>query len=181
MKNLLLILVISLSSAYANEFNLTQKELVDLKLTEAEYQTMAIGELSRTRYAIGGVLGIYPGFGIGHTVQGRWRESGWKFTAGEVGSILVLFAGLSKCVGDSFYGRGKCDSQLIDIGAVGYIGFKIWEIVDVWRGGIVHRRKFQDLQNKVDKKRPKQESLNSWKFSPALNANTLAINLNYSF
>ena len=171
----------TLSHTFANELNLTQKELVDLNLTEQEYQTLAIGDLSRTRYAIGGVLGTYPGFGIGHTVQGRWRESGLIFTVGEVGYIIVPFAGLSKCVGDSFYGRGKCDSQLIDIGAVGYLGFKIWEIVDVWRGGIVHRRKFQELKNKAERMKPKKESLNSWKFSPAVNTNSLAFNLNYTF
>ena len=40
--------------------------------------------VSKTNYYAGGALSILPGFGIGHAVQGRWREKGWIFTAGEV-------------------------------------------------------------------------------------------------
>ena len=47
--------------------------------------------ISQSRYTFSKVVSVFPGFGIGHAVQGRWLERGWKFTAG---SSLVLGAGL---------------------------------------------------------------------------------------
>ncbi|HYX31582.1 MAG TPA: hypothetical protein VE954_00620 [Oligoflexus sp.] len=41
-------------------------------------------EMSGFRHFVGGALSVVPGFGLGHTVQSRWRESGWIFTAGDV-------------------------------------------------------------------------------------------------
>ena len=47
--------------------------------------------ISQSRYITSGVASVFPGFGIGHAVQGRWLEKGWKFTAG---SSLVIGAGM---------------------------------------------------------------------------------------
>ena len=45
------------------------------------------------RYVAGGALSIFPGFGAGHAVQGRWwRDYGWVFTAGQA----ITFAGINE-------------------------------------------------------------------------------------
>ena len=56
-----------------------------INLTEKDQEILEIGEISQTRYIIGGILGTYPiGLGVGHAVQGRWSQMGWIFTAGEL-------------------------------------------------------------------------------------------------
>jgi hypothetical protein len=97
-------------------------------------------KMSKFTYAVGGIIGTYPGFGLGHTIQGRWSERGWVFTTGELGSLLILSYGLAQCLGDivgdtiSNTPDNNCGSgdTAITIGAVGFVVFKIWEIVDVW-------------------------------------------------
>src|SRR5262245_39925319 len=48
--------------------------------------------LSTPRYVAGGLVGSFYGFGIGHAIQGRWLEGGWKYTAGDaLAGTAVLF------------------------------------------------------------------------------------------
>ena len=108
-------------------------------------------EISKTNYYVGGVLGVLPGFGIGHAVQGRWMEKGWIFTAGEVVSVagLVYFAlefidGLpsSKEILDRYSEDSSAGFSISTgtkvKGAVAlafltlFLGFKAVETVDAW-------------------------------------------------
>jgi hypothetical protein len=57
-------------------------------------------KMSKLTYAVGGVIGTYPGYGLGHLIQGRWQESGWKFTAGELAGVSLIGLGLAQCSGD---------------------------------------------------------------------------------
>ena len=46
--------------------------------------------MSPFRYVVGGLLSGFPGFGLGHAVQGRWlKDYGWVFTAGELATLTV--------------------------------------------------------------------------------------------
>lgn len=91
--------------------------------------------IENTRYITGGVVGTLWGFGIGHAVQGRYRQDGWKFTVGEaVGSLLLLIN-----MGECFPENRPCGSALgINFGLeilTGFAlvgGFRIWEIIDLW-------------------------------------------------
>lgn len=122
-------------------------------LSEADRQILARGEMSTTRYVLGGVLGTYPlGFGIGHAIQGRYSEKGWIFTVGELSSIAVLAAGLGSCFGDALSSNdGDCNTGggLVFLGAFGFVGFRVWEIVDLWATPLEQDRRYRELKSRL--------------------------------
>ena len=100
--------------------------------TSEESAILDRGEINGAAYVIGAILGTYPlGFGIGHAIQGRYKEMGYIFTIGELGSLGVMMAGGVQCVG-KWSGGDSCDGTLLTLGAVGFLGFKVWEIIDLW-------------------------------------------------
>ena len=130
-----------------------------IKLTEKDKEALEIGEISNARYIIGGVLGTYPiGLGLGHAVQGRWSEKGWIFTTGELASVGVVIIGAAGCLNNEadngFNGKSDCsdfNSFLVISGIIGYVGFRIWEAVDVWVAPIGHNKKVRELKNYINK------------------------------
>jgi len=99
---------------------------------DAKPDVSATEKMSPWEYGIGGVLGIYPGFGLGHVVQGRWLHRGWIFTAGESASVIVLAIGAAECVEYGFLGSpSSCNNGLVSAGIFGFVVFKIWEVVDI--------------------------------------------------
>ncbi len=119
-------------------------------LSEKEREILQIGEISQTRYVLGGIVGTWPlGLGIGHAIQGRYSDMGWKFTVGELGSLVVVFAGFGSCVSTSSSTYSNCNGGLMFAGAIGYLGFRIWEIVDVWAGPLEHNRRYHELKSRT--------------------------------
>ncbi len=95
--------------------------------------------VSTGKYITGGILGTVVGFGIGHGVQGRYKNKGLIFTIAEAVGLGVVTIGLGQCA-NNLDVDGKrtwdCTPQAGQILA-GYavaVGFHIWEIVDVWTG-----------------------------------------------
>jgi hypothetical protein len=156
-----------------------------ISLTDNDKEVIEIGEISTTRYIVGGVLGTYPlGLGIGHAVQGRWSQKGWIFTAGELGSLAVAVVGLSGCTGNLLNGHdcSGINSTLIGVGIVGVIGFRIWEIIDVWAVPPGHNKKFKELKNYIEKDTAKPEAKVSLDLVPVMRpgmGNGLALRLNF--
>jgi hypothetical protein len=150
-----------------------------LSLTEKDKVTLETGEISDTRYIIGGVLGTYPiGLGIGHAIQGRWSEKGWIFTSGELGSAAVFMIGALGCINNELdkglNGKDDChgiNEAMIVTGVVGYIGFRIWEIVDVWSAPPAHNRKVRELKEYINKS-PAKEVKTSLHLVPIMNQKT---------
>ena len=106
-------------------------------ITAEEQKLLDRGEIGETSYVVGAILGTWPiGFGVGHAIQGRYMEKGWIFTLGEAASIAVLIRGLNRCgyYADDWDKEDSCNDgdELVLIGALGFIGFKVWEIVDLW-------------------------------------------------
>jgi len=136
-----------------------------INLSEKDKEVLDIGEISTTRYVIGGVLGTYPlGLGLGHAVQGRWSDQGWIFTAGELGSLAVLVTGISGCIdkeiNNGLNGKDDCtgfNEAMIITGMLGFVGFRIWEIVDVWAGVPQQNRKYNELKDYINKSTIKEE------------------------
>lgn len=149
------ILVLSFTSSADEGRDLQDKaEAQNIKLTEDDKDVLKNGELGTARYIVGGIIGTYPiGFGLGHVVQGRWQTSGWRFTAGELASVGVIIVGANKCVDNivSNYNRGRgCDDDgLLSAGILGFVGFRIWEIIEVWYGGSRQMENYQYLKNKI--------------------------------
>ena len=80
---------------------------------------------------------------------------------GELGSAMVLVSGLAKCVSDSSsYNRnsGCSDSGAITLGLVGYLVFRIWEVVDVWVTPPDHNRRYRKLKKRLGED-PDEEAL----------------------
>jgi hypothetical protein len=107
------------------------------------------GPISQTQYIVGGILGTYPGLGIGHAVQGLWLERGWKFTAAQLGAIALVSIGAGECFGGMFDDDGAsdddCDKMML--GILGYIGARVWEIYDVWT--FANQRNARHMQLRV--------------------------------
>lgn len=88
-------------------------------------------KMSRTRYITSGIVGTYAGFGLGHAIQGRWSEKGYKMTLGQVGGFGLMLIGTIDCSLDAI-SDDECNANLFWAGAWVMLGFKIWEIWDVW-------------------------------------------------
>jgi hypothetical protein len=88
-------------------------------------------------YVLGGILGILPGFGIGHAVQGRYFDGGWAFTFTEaIGASLLVAGGIVFATATPNTSQRNLGTGLMVGGAIFYGGFKIWEILDVWGGAV---------------------------------------------
>lgn len=146
MKNLFLIVILFTFtlSVFAKEDTPLSKPL-----SKEDEKVLEIGEVTTTQYVVGGVLGIYPGFGLGHAVQGRYiSDNGWIFTVGEVVSLTMMMSGFTKCVGEAMSGNKECHSNTGAFGVLGFIGFKIWEVIDVWVAPPRINKRYHELKGK---------------------------------
>ena len=73
-------------------------------------------------YAISIGLSLTPGFGMGHIVQGRWKERGWIFTLSD--SIIWPLCVISNLGGKLRGHEGRVMLALL-------IAFKTWQTADV--------------------------------------------------
>lgn len=92
--------------------------------------------ISRSRYVIGIWTGMIPGLGIGHAVQGRWREEGWKFTVNDLAWLAI------------FNGFPPVDISLSkDTGRVLIYAFMATRIFQVYKAWTPSREKYRIVQN----------------------------------
>ena len=99
-------------------------------LSEEDQELLARGPYSSAEHVGGALGGLFLGFGIGHAIQGRYAERGWIFTVGTLLSSFIILRGAAECIADAIDEEEECSSRLIDIGLVGLLGFRIWEVVD---------------------------------------------------
>lgn len=78
--------------------------------------------ISTESYFVGGFLGTFPGFGLGHVAQGQWQQRGWIITTAEFAGLALMLNGLSR------------DNSSFGTGAALYFGFRLYEVLDVWIG-----------------------------------------------
>jgi len=112
------------------------------QLTDNDRRILENGEIRGFRRVAGSILAVSPGFGIGHTVHGRYLHRGWIFTLGELGSAAVVATSLPGCETAS----DGCIVALL--GFSGFIGFKVWEFVDSIVGPIRDNRQHRSLQSR---------------------------------
>jgi hypothetical protein len=115
-----------------------------LDLSPEEAELLARGEISPVKHVAGVGLALYPGFGLGHAVQGRWGQRGWFFTVGQVGSTMVLLTGILSCGPDGKLLSGRCPGA--DVGVAMVLGFKVWEVADAWIHPARHNRRVRALR-----------------------------------
>jgi hypothetical protein len=99
---------------------------------------------------------LFFGFGIGQAVQGRWSDTGWIFTLGEVASITAMIVGAVKsidsCNSDITSGSGCSNSSgtgLLVGGLIGIVVFRVWEVVDAFGGPPKHNRRVRELKMRL--------------------------------
>jgi len=126
-KIIIIVFVFVLNAAYTQTFQSIPKIL----------------ELSTRQYIRSGILGSVIGFGAGHALQNRYATKGWIFTLSEGSSAACYVAGMltlnaAERIAFEMQANGPpIDLLLIGIGLGGlgffsFLGFKIWEIVDLW-------------------------------------------------
>lgn len=97
---------------------------------ESNEYTSSIKTINEDSYIAGGVASILLGFGIGHAIQGRWKERGWIHTAFQTGVIAgFLFGGnffLPESITIEHYALYFLSGTLL------FMGSRVWETVDAW-------------------------------------------------
>jgi len=122
-------------------------------LTEEEADIVAHGEISVGKWITGGVLASTIGFGIGQAAQGRWRYTGWIFTAGEGGSVLAVgYAGIDMLLNSDHRGKSDFQPYVLFGGLILFGGLKIWDGIDGWVGPPRHNRRYRELLEKSGRK-----------------------------
>lgn len=116
-------------------------------------------EYSTPRYITGGILSFYPGFGVGHAVQGRWLDRGWIYTASEAVIVGATAVGCRGSKYDQDAGGGCVLS-----GALVFFIARTLEMVDAWSGygSFVNRMNKKDSGILVDP--VNQKLFYSWNF-----------------
>lgn len=124
--------------------------LTNVKDTESTRVPVPTG-----KYITGGIVGSIAGFGIGHAIQSRYSDKGYIFTAAEVAGFALILSGRSSdCKksssswswddddfnshsGDEYECKYTTDQRnRILLGFSIYLGFHIWEIVNLWAGAV---------------------------------------------
>lgn len=157
-------------------------------LSEDDQEALAKGEIPIPRYVAGGVVGTaIVGFGVGQAIQGRYRDTGWIFTTTEAASVVVLAIGVAQstfsCADNTspYQFVPTCNANIAPlfwVGLASLVGFRIWEIVDLWVGPPRQNRAYR-------RAKAKSGSLgydDSWTpFVAPTNSNSMAMGLQYHF
>jgi hypothetical protein len=126
---------------------------VPVQLTPDQLELLQKGEISEGAHVGGAAASIFLGFGVGQAVQGRYGETGWIFTVGEIASITALFIGVGQALDDCFDSDARCNDDkgegLIIGGLVGLLAFRVWEVVDAVGGPSKHNRKVRELKMRL--------------------------------
>ena len=124
-----------------------------VQITPAEHELLQKGEISDGAHIGGAAASLFVGFGVGQAVQGRYGETGWIFTVGEIASMTALFVGLGQAFEGCFpEDSGTCDNggeELIIGGLIGLVVFRVWEVVDAFGGPPKHNRKVRELRMRL--------------------------------
>lgn len=129
--------------------------MVPVQLTPDQVELLQKGEISDGAHVGGAAASVFLGFGIGQAVQGRYGETGWIFTVGEIASFTALVVGVSQALDDCFGDSTSCNDNnnrgdgLIIGGLVGLLVFRVWEVVDAFGGPPKHNRKVRELKMRL--------------------------------
>jgi hypothetical protein len=126
---------------------------VPVQLTPDQAELLQKGEISEGQHFGGAVASVLFGFGIGQAVQGRYGETGWIFTVGEIASVTALMVGVFQTFDDCAFDERCSDNNsgagLMVGGLVGLLVFRVWEVVDAFGGPPKHNRKVRDLKMRL--------------------------------
>jgi hypothetical protein len=162
MKRFFLALLLSLqmlSSAHADPVaDPAGPVLLPQELSSDEKAILKRGKIGPAAHVSGGLAGTLLGFGSGHVLQRRWRDSGWIFTAGESLGVLVMMTAIPSCFKSVFSGIrspsqggvscGAGTTTSVVLGFYLFAGLRVWESVDVWLAPFRLNREFHKVKEK---------------------------------
>lgn len=135
-------------------------QYVPSQLTPDEQELLAEGEISEGAHIGGAIASLFFGFGIGQAVQGRYGDTGWIFTLGEAASITAIVVGAVRTFGcsDTLDGSGCTSSgdgdELLAVGVIGVVAFRVGEIADAFSGPPRHNRRVRALRMRLGMPQP---------------------------
>jgi|GEM_PF-2016525 len=121
------------------------------KLNPEELAVYTKGYVGTGRYIAGGITGTVVGFGIGHAISGEYSSMGWVFTVGELAAYGLMLAGAVDTISDvDNYGslqdvESSDGFGMMTLGAIAFIGFRVWEAIDVWVRPQDHNNRYRML------------------------------------
>ncbi|MEO8840806.1 MAG: hypothetical protein ABI591_08495 [Kofleriaceae bacterium] len=142
MRTLLILLAVSLAAhtAHAQAPGLTMSfdpGPPQAPMSAEDADLLETGEIGPGKWLLGVGVATGMGFGMGQTVQGRWRETGWIFTVGESLSLTALVLTIPALFSGDCYDCSQREhsesnrAAYIAIGSlIAYAGFHVWEIGD---------------------------------------------------
>lgn len=75
----------------------------------------------------GAVVGSMFGFGIGHAIQGRYKQDGWKWTLGEVGTLGFIVATTTDCQTTTVNGQQDTQCKGNGTAILTWLAFRVWQ------------------------------------------------------
>lgn len=126
-----------------------------LVLSAEDAELLESGEISDGEHIGGGIAAITIGLGVGQAIQGRWHETGWIFTVGELATITIATIGIGETFHDCpiFGDQSRCGSSngpgLFLGGMFGYAAVHIWGIVDAFAAPPAHNRRLHELRRRL--------------------------------
>jgi hypothetical protein len=119
-------------------------------LSEDEAQLLTRGEISDGAYYGGAIVATFGGFGIGQAMQGRWHDTGWIFTVGDLASTSAFVIGLSEAFRDcGFEDHCRGDNWWVIGGLLSFSAFRVWGALDAWIAPPLHNRKVRALRERL--------------------------------
>jgi hypothetical protein len=112
-------------------------------LDAEERAALARGEYSIGQRVGGAVAAGLVGFGSGQAIQGRWRRTGWIFSAAEPAALAVGIIGLWQCPDEGCSGLSQAAALT---GFLGFIGLRAWGFFDAVIAPGNHNRRLQRLR-----------------------------------
>ena len=95
----------------------------------------------------GAFIGPFIGFGVGHTIQGTYRTSGWQWTAIDSAVFTSLFVVSHNCPDGTTQQidgtriqtseASACSKTAIPIALLTLVGTRIWEGIGLWKHAAV--------------------------------------------
>ena len=127
-----------------------------VQLTAEEQELLMKGEISDGEHLGGGLAALFLGFGVGQGIQGRWSDTGWLFTFGELASVGLLVYGATRTF-DCYDGvdhlghdcRTDAGTGSLIVGALAFTGLRIWETVDAFAVPPDYNRKVRMVRMKA--------------------------------
>lgn len=129
-----------------------------VQLTQEEAELLQDGIIDDGQIILGGLGAIFVGFGLGQAIEGRWSDTGWIFTAGEIAAMTVAIVGIAQCgdhvvhSNDDFDHGGFCEEHgagKFIVGLLAFAGLRVWETVDAFVGPASHNRRVRAVQARV--------------------------------